>query len=110
MVYLKSSKEGNKKNNGSVLKMTKKEMKLKLATEIQELKELEWEYIEEIEKAEIESDERSVKRYKRWRSQVAARISQTKIIGEMFGIKPMDLENMAFNMSVEKATENLKQA
>jgi len=85
--------------------MTKKEMKLKLALELQELKELHWELSEDIREAKKEGDKETETRYRRWSGKTHARISQTLKIAEMFGIKGQDLENMAFDLSVEQASK-----
>jgi hypothetical protein len=90
--------------------MTKKEMKSKLAFELYQLKEHGYELDEDIKNAIAEADQTSLAMYRRWKTKNGVAIRQTKKIAEMFGIKEMDLENTAFNIAVERATEQLKQA
>lgn len=88
--------------------MTKKEMKSKLAYELYQLKEYGYELDEDIKRAE--GDEISLAMYKRWKTKNSVAIKQTKKIAEMFGIKEIDLENAAFDIAVDQATAQLKQA
>ena len=94
-----------------MLKMTQKEMKLNLALELNELNELSYELLEDIGKAEQEGNQKEIDRLKRHRSKTIARIRQTKKIAAiLFHMHAVDLENMAFEISVQKATEQLKKA
>ena len=90
--------------------MTKKEMKSKLAFELYQLKEYGYDLDEDIKKAIGDGDKMEVAMYKRFKTKNGVRITQTKKIAELFGIKEIDLENAAFDISVERATAQLKQA
>ena len=95
---------------GSVSSMTKKEMKSKLAFELYQLKEYGYELDEDIKREIGEGDQISLAMYKRFKTKNGVAIRQTKKIAEMFGIKEMDLENAAFDIAIEQATKQLKQA
>lgn len=90
--------------------MTKKEMKSKLAYELYQLKEYGYELDEDIKREIGEGDKTMLAMYKRFKTKNGVAIRQTKKIAEMFGIKEIDLENAAFDIAVEQATAQLKQA
>lgn len=85
-----------------MLEMTKKEMLLKLATELMELKEEYWELMHAQDIAEEQGNQKEIERFKHWRSKKSARMNQTKKIGELLGINPLKIENLAFELTVEK--------
>ena len=80
MIYLKVVKRTTKKLIGSVsdMRQQENEMKLKLAMELQELTELSWELLEDLEKAKQAGDEKEIDRYTRWKSKTIARIETNK--------------------------------
>ena len=77
-------------------------MLFKLATELMELKEEYWDLMHAQDIAEEQNNLEEITRFKRWKSKTAVKMKQTKKIAEMFGISIQKLDNLAFDLSVEK--------